>query len=744
MSVASSLSRRRLPVLAALATLMAIVGVRAADPGIVSGLRNLTFDAYQRLKPREYGDPAVRVVAIDDDALAALGQWPWPRTRMAELTQSLVDLGAAAVGFAVLFSEPDRLSPAQMVRQLPADVADRPAVKAVVAELPDADEAFAATLRTTPSILAFATTGEPNTLRPQVKTRWAYASADPARLIPPFAGTTPPLPLLEQGAKGIGATSLRSGGISGGVVRRVPLYVSDGKTLFPSFPVEALRVAQGARTLVIRGTGASGEFGAGRTSLIDTRIGDVVVPMTGDGEFWVYYDRTRPERRISARDVLDTARRADLASRVDGQIVVVGLTAAGLGDSWGTALGESIPGVDLQAQVLEQMVQGSFLTRYDWADGLETVATLVLGLVVLGLTLAFGPALSLAVGTVAAGAAFAASWVAFSQASLLFDPVYPALGALATHLAVTGGLFVTTDRDRRFVRQAFGQYLAPQLLAELEKAPDRMVLGGEIRPLTIMFMDVRDFTPISESISATELVGFLNSLLSPLSDAIQAQGGTIDKYIGDSIMAFWNAPLDVPDHAARACRAALAMRSVVREMNAADAFGFRAAGRTDLAVKIGIGINTGEACVGNMGSQRRFNYSAVGDAVNVAARIESASKGFATEILVSEATVRQAPGFAVLDVDAVPLKGKSAALRLYALYGDETVAGTPAFKALQADHDAMMTAWRAGRFQDAIALARACETRAAPEFAAFYASFAARLAEDDASGMAVSRLASGG
>jgi adenylate cyclase len=719
--VTGGTSSRRGPVLVALAALAVVVLLRALDPGFVTGLRNLTFDTYQRIQPRAYGDPPVRVVAIDDDALAAVGQWPWPRSRMAELAQRLVELGAATVAFAIIFAEPDRLSPAQVARQLPDSAADE-RVRAVLAGLPDNDQLFASTIQTLPSVLSFASTLEPNDRRPLVKTSFAYASAEPTQLIPPFRGATPPLPILERAARGIGGISLSSG-LTGGVVRRVPLYFSDGTKLFPSLAVESLRVAQGARTVTLRGTGASGEFGGGRDSLIDTRIGDLVAPMTGNGEFWVYYDRPRQERQVSARDILDPARHEAVRARIEGQIILVGVTATGLSDGWGTMLGDSIPGVALHAQVVEQIVAGSFLSRPDWADGVETLATIVAGLVVLGLALLVGPRLSLAVGAVMVGAAVAASWSAFSQASLLFDPVYPSIGAFAVHLSVTGMLFISTDRERRFVRKAFGQYLAPQLLSELEKAPDRMVLGGELRPLTIMFMDVRDFTPISEAISATELVQFLNTLLSPLSDAIQAEGGTIDKYIGDSIMAFWNAPLDVADHAAKACAASLAMRAILAQMNAADAFGFRGRGRDDLVVKIGIGLNTGEACVGNMGSQRRFNYSAVGDAVNISARIESASKGFGTDILVSEDTAFAAPGFAMLEVDEVLLKGKAKPVKLFALYGDKATAATPAFAALRADHERMMDALRAGRIEEAAALAARCRDAADPWFRSLYDKF---------------------
>ncbi|WP_293861310.1 CHASE2 domain-containing protein [uncultured Alsobacter sp.] len=721
------LKRKGSAAVVAFATLALVTVLHAFDPGFVANLRDVTFDSYQRISPRPYGDPPVRVVAIDDESLAAYGQWPWPRTRLAELTEQLTGLGAATVAFAVIFAEPDRLSAAQVIDGLPGDKARQSSLREALAGLPDNDAIFAQALRTSPSVLGFGFSTAPNDRRPLIKTSFAHASADPLTLLQHFYGATPNLPVLEEAAKGIGALNMPASA-SSGLLRRLSLYVADEKKVYPGLVVEALRVAQGARTVVLRGTGASGELGGAGDALIDTRVGDVKIPMTSDGEFWMYYDHERPERRVSARDILDPARREAVRSQIEGQIVFVGVTATGLADLWTTSLGETVQGVIVQAQATEQILSGSFLTRPDYAKGLERVATVVLGVLVLVLALVAGPRWSLFAGALMVGLAVGASWLAFSRAQLLFDPVYPSLGAFTVHLAVTGMLFISTDRERRFVRRAFGQYLAPQLLSELEKAPDRMVLGGEIRPLTIMFMDVRDFTPISEAISATDLVHFLNALLSPLSDAIQAEGGTIDKYIGDSIMAFWNAPLDVADHPRAACRAALAMRGLVREMNGRDSFGFEALGRSDLKVKIGIGLNTGDACVGNMGSQRRFNYSAVGDAVNIAARIESASKSFGTDILVSEDTARACPDFAFLEVDEVALKGKSRPLPLLALYGDESVRSSQDFVVLAGLHRQMMAALRSADAAAASDLASRCRDLADPHFASLYEVFAERAA----------------
>ena len=261
-----------------------------------------------------------------------------------------------------------------------------------------------------------------------------------------------------------------------------------------------------------------------------------------------------------------------------------------------------------------------------------------------------------------------------------------------------------------------------------------MRLGGEVRPLTIMFMDIRAFTPISETLSAADLVHFLNTLLSPLSDAIQAEEGTIDKYIGDSIMAFWNAPLDVTDHARRACRAALRMRTIVDELNAADAFGFRAAGRPELQVRIGVGINTGAACVGNMGSKSRFNYSAVGDAVNIAARIESCSKRYGVDLLISEETAGAVADFALLEVGQVHLRGKAKPTKLYALLGDDAVAQSAAFRDLAHLHGALLAALAAGDSRQAETLATICQHQAEPPFKALFEHFgqeARRLSAPD-------------
>lgn len=673
--------------------LAAAIGVRLVDPGFVAAVRDLTFDFYQRARPAERPDVPVRVVDIDEASLAELGQWPWPRTRLAGLMEALTGMGAAVVAFDVVFAEADRTSPARLPALIGGDDAGlTERLVAALTGLPDNDARFAEALAAGPSVLGFAVTGGGSaTAKPPRKAGFAHAGADPAGIVAPFAGATVPIAPLAEAARGIGGLSL-SAKDSTGVVRRIPLVFSDGSALYPALVTEALRLGYGASAIKVRATGASGEAASGRPALTSLQVGGQVVPVTAEGDLWLRTAHDAADLYVSAAAILDPARREALRPRIEGHVVFVGTSAAGLQDLRGTALGDVVPGVSIHAQAAAQILAEDYLMRPDWADGLEVVGGAVAGIVFAGPLVLVGAGASLAIGLMAAAATVGASWWAFVAHGLLVDPVFPLLAGLAAYLTATLALYVTTDREKRFVRAAFGQYLAPDLLAELERSPEALKLGGETREMTILFMDVRGFTTLSETLAPEVIVAFLNRLLTPLSDAIQHERGTIDKYIGDSVMAFWNAPLPVADHAAAACRAALGMRAALAALRAAGAF--RDLGLT--SVEIGVGLNTGPACVGNMGSARRFNYSVIGDAVNVAARIESASKEVGADILVSEATALAAPEFAYLPVGDMALKGKSRALPLHALVGDAGLKADPAFAELAARHAATVAALAAG------------------------------------------------
>ncbi len=660
---------QKVGVVVGLVIVAALTFLRAHDPQLMRQAREVAFDEYQRLAPRTFQDLPVRVVDIDEASLRQLGQWPWPRDRMARLVDRLSQMGASAIAFDVLFSEPDRLSPRTVVR----DVAGID--PSLLERLPDNDEIFARSIAGKPVVLGFALSNE-GTDRPDIKAGFAFTGEPPFHAPPRIQSATPLRPQLEAAAAGLGHISLNPGDPSA-VVRTVPLLLSDGAQLYPNLALEALRVAQGASTYVL----------ADAPDVPDTitmiKIGAFVVPVTSGGELWLYVRPDRADRYISARTILaENGTTSETDAAVQGSIVFIGTSAAGLQDIRTTALGENVPGVSLQAQIVEQILSGQFLSRPDWADGFEILSIAMAGSLLVFLTTFVSPAVALACGLLITALALAASWIAFLYGGLLFDPLAPIVSGSITHFAATAFRFLVIDRERREVRLAFGHYLSPSLLYRIEHTQNALRLGGDDRELTVMFVDVRNFTEISERLTPTEVVSFLNTFLDALSRHVITNEGTLDKFIGDSIMAFWNAPVDVADHPAKAVHAALAMRETLANLNAKDAFGFGSAN----TVGIGIGIHTGLACVGNMGAETHFNYSAVGDTVNVTARIETACKDVCFDILVSESTANRTPQYALLEAGALPLKGKSTRTRTFAVIGDNSVAISAEFRDLKHIH----------------------------------------------------------
>lgn len=686
-----------------LAVVTGLTLLRWHDPNPVRELRFAAFDQFQRLMPRDYVPVPVRIIDIDEASLRELGQWPWPRDLVAEMLAKLGEYGAAAVAFDVLFSEPDRLSPRAVLRNVPG------LDPALASTLPDNDEVFARQIASQPTVLGIAAVrdGKP---APPPKAGFAFMGESPLAAALPISAAVLPLPAFIEAAQGLGDISMYSEQ-DNAVVRTVPLFLSDGAQLVPSLTMEALRVAQGASTYIVESTPDP------PAAIAAVKVGDFEVPTTRSGGFWLHLTPERPERYVSAATLLK-GKPEEIAPLIEGNIVFIGTSAAGLLDIRATPLGQNVPGVSLHAQALEQILTGKFLARPDWAEGLEVTMVAAVALLVAAMVAMFSPAVAVTAGLAVAAAFLALSWYAFRAWGFLIDPVAPILASVAAQFATVGFRLLVTDRERRHIRRAFGNYVSPAVLARAENQPGALRLGGDDREITMMFMDVREFTTISESLPSTTLVTFLNKLLTGLSRHVIDSEGTLDKFIGDSIMAFWNAPVDVAEHPARAARCALNMRQSLREMNETGVLGL------DRKVAIGIGINTGIACVGEIGAENRFNYSAIGDSVNTTARIESSCKDMGFDILVSGATARRLAGFAVLDAGARSLKGKSTKIELYLLVGDEAVARRPDFEVVKAAHQAFHDALAAGEpalIAEAAARAIAAARPVLPELEGHYA-----------------------
>ena len=706
--------RRLLPILLGLVIVFGLTLVRAADPFPVQVLREIAFDFYQRLHPRPQGEFPVRVIDIDEASLDALGQWPWPRDRLATLADRLTELGAAAIGYDVLFPEADRMSPSRIAAEIPGVDA---------ANLPDYDAMFATALSRSPAILGFSRTpnGKPMTGGP--KGGFAVSGPDPSASIPFLTGVAAPLPLLREAAPGLAALSLNTE-LSTSAIRRLPMLWTNGDKLFPTLSIEALRLALGIGTVVVFGDTAAEGYVEG------LRLADFSVPLTSEGDLWIYYSRPRADMLVPAKDVLGPGYR-QLADRIAGHIVLIGTSASGLLDLHTTTLGDNVPGVTVHAQAIEQILAGAYLTRPDWVAGLEIVGLLLIGALLVIIVLQLGPLAGLTVGVLSLGGVTAFSWWMFVTNGTMIDPSYALVALTLLYLALVFFRFLTTDQAKKQIRRAFGYYVSPTLLTEIEKNGDRLKLGGEMRQVTVMFSDVRGFTPLSEKLTPPQILALLNTMFGALGEEITGRLGTIDKFIGDAIMAFWNAPVDVADHPRRAVEAALGMRNRLKALNAADAFGLRAGNRGGIdEVVIGIGLSTGEALVGNMGLETRFDYSALGDTVNVASRVESSCKEMGYDLLITSSTRDAVPDFAILEAGAIALKGKSDRVVLHLLVGGPELGKSGSFKLLRATHGEALAALRDGRdATGAIAECLALAQQVEPGLRTFYSKLAARRAD---------------
>jgi len=693
-----------------LSFVLALIGgailLRYADPFFVRALRLIAFDNFQRLAPGSY-DPnlPIRIVDIDEKSLSLIGQWPWPRTAVRDLLLALTSRGAAVVAFDVLFAEPDRTSLEAIVKQLPASEAAT--ITAAMAGRPSNDELFAAALKDTPSVLSVVLGDGANTDLP-AKAGFAFAGDDPRPFLLEFKGASRNLPEFEDAARGIGAFNWVADRDQ--IVRRVALMFRLGQTFVPSLATEALRVAQGATTYVLKASNASGETAFGQsTGLNHIRIGDVEVPTDAGGGVYLKFRHFNKAAYIPAWKVLA----GEIPQEdIEGRIILVGTSAPGLLDLRATPVDAAIPGIDIHLQLLEHLLTGKFLERPDYALALEEFVILALGIMLAFALPRVSAKTSAAIGFLTIALVLMGGWTLFKYWHVFIDPSYPALVLACMTTTITFYTYHRVEAQRGRIRHAFGQYLAPALVEQLAQSPEKLVLGGEEREMTILMSDVRGFTSISETYKDDPqgLTSLMNRLLTPLTNTILSHEGTIDKYIGDAIMGFWNAPLSVSDHELKACAAALDMIDRLEALNRERLQEARV-GLSFLPFRIGIGINTGRCVVGNLGSDLRFNYSVLGDPVNVAARLEGQTKFYGVPIIIGSRTGEKARGkFATLELDLITVKGKTEPQTIYALLGREEIASDSKFQELRKLWSTMLYCYRSRDWDDALEAIELCRT----------------------------------
>ena len=702
-----TLSTRWFTILISLALLGIGVTFRIADPDIVKDLRLAVFDEYQRQQPREYLNAPVRIVDLDDETLAKMGQFPWPHTEVARLVDRLTELGAAVIVFDIVFAEPDRTSPKQVLSLWP-DTPEVVALRQASGSIPDHDAILAQAIANSWVVTGFVLNQSETERTPVLKKNYAYGGHDdPLRWAPRFKGAITNLPELEAAAAGNGSFNLPFE--RDGIIRRYTTMMGLGGKLYPSLAIETLRVAQGGRpSFQIKTAGASGEFSFGaQTGITKVKVGGFIIPTDQYGRIWLHFTDPVPERFISAWKVFEDDFPRE---QVDGNIILIGTSAAGLKDQRPTPLNPVAAGVEVHAQAIEQMLIGDFLERPDWAPGAEVLFLVVVGLILIFLLPWVGALWTAFIGAATAFGAFGFSWYAYTDLKLLFDPVYPTIYVLLVYFVESLVSFLRTEAEKNQVRGAFGRYMSPALVEQLAENPERLTLGGEMRDMTLLFCDVRGFTSISELYKSDPqgLTSLINRFLTPTTDVILARRGTIDKYMGDCIMAFWNAPLDDDDHAGHACSSALAMMDCTAKLNVTLKAEAAAEDKRFIPINVGIGFNSGECCVGNMGSEQRFDYSVLGDDVNLASRLEGRSKTYGVDIVIGENTRSRAPDYAYIELDLIQVKGKNDAVRIFALMGEPDRCADPQFQTLAERHGAMLEAYREQRWDDARKLSAEC------------------------------------
>jgi adenylate cyclase len=505
------------------------------------------------------------------------------------------------------------------------------------------------------------------------------------------------VPVIEQAAAGRGLFSINPE--SDGIIRRVPVIMAAQGSLVPSLSMEMLRVVTGSSAILVR---------VDQAGVQAVAVPGLEVPTDRNGQFWVHFNRHDPERYVSAKDVLQGNVPPD---RLAGKLVLIGTSAIGLLDLKTTPLDAAIPGVEVHAQILESVLSKSSLVNPNYAIGAELAIAVLFGLAIIVAAPMLPASIVIVLGGCLIAGLIGLSLYLFVEHNLLIDFTYPLISSWLIYLVLTFVNYFREQKQRRQIRSAFGYYLSPHMVEQLARSPEKLVLGGEERRMTILFSDVRGFTTISEHYKDDPqgLTRLMNRFLTPLTNAIIERKGTIDKYIGDAIMAFWNAPVDDNEQEANACEAALEMLLRAETLNSELKREAETNGGVYMPLRIGIGLNTGPCVVGNMGSDFRFNYSVLGDTVNLASRLEGRTKDYRIPIVIGSRTAEGAKQkFAVMEIDLIMVKGKKQPEAVFTVLGRSEIEADPRCKDLRDANAQMLGRFRNQRWEDAVELIARC------------------------------------
>ena len=624
-----------------LITVMVGIGLRVYDVEPLKILRLKTFDYYQKIQPRNVSSNHFVVVEITEQDLKQYGQWPWNRNLIAQIHQRIINQKANTVQYNILFSEADRLNASSFVetQSLSDDVKEK------LLLIPDNDQVLAQFFNVGDAVLMYSVKNSATDGKVK-KPNIMYKGSDPTSWLYNFLGLVNNLPVFLDSAEGVGVNIMIPS--IDGTVRSQPLLINTDQGIVPAQILETLRVVMNGRAYkVVTAQDGVKEIYLNR---------QFVIRPDANAMININFAEPKTIPTINVSDLM--TKNIDLTNK----IVIVGLNAAGLSTLKDTPLG-LMTDMQISVQAMDTIATKTSLQRDSNINLLEIGITSFLLLVLLVIVPRLNVFWTAGILFLSVGSVAYASWHMYSTMFTLVDASWPILILSITWAHLAFNNFAVQSRLRQQIKKQFEHYLAPDMVAKLQKDPALLKLGGETRTMTFMFSDIRGFTPISEKYKGNPagLTRLINRFLTRMTDIIISNGGTIDKFMGDCIMAFWNAPLDIKDHANRAVKSAVEMQKELKQLN------------KDLKkeklpeINIGIGINTGEALVGNMGSEQRFDYSVIGDDVNLASRLESSSKELGSTLVIGEKTKTQTHGYKYKSLGTIKVKGKSEKIKVYTI-----------------------------------------------------------------------------
>ena len=720
--------------------------IRIADPEIVEVLRLKYFDVLQKKYPRSTdGQTYSVIVDIDEKSLREIGQWPWPRTVLADLFEKSKASGMLVLGLDVLFAEKDRTSPELISKDLEKR---NPDIANLLKKLPSNEFLAMEVMKKFPIVIGHSGLDvEGDARRDDINESsvkvFLGKNKKPKDWLISYPGLLANVKEFEKAASGSGTVSVAEE--PDGIIRRVPLISNVAGKIRPTLGLDMIRVAFQGNSIATR-TGINGI----EEIIIQTKaIGNAAIPTDENGRVWIYYgDSDAPKVKdnesryyVSAVDIIKGRVGKE---RLQGKLGILGTSATGLKDIRPTPVDDRMPGVEIHANLIDTVISAILyytssknaqnIYKQSIKKGLsekesieaknkveikgapflksganmkfyEALFTILLAFFITISALKFGPIVNISILISVIGSAFYMSMRLFLDQKTLFDPTFAGVSTFIIYFSNTFANYLRDANEKKQIRGAFSQYLSPALVEQLAEDPDKLVLGGETKKMTFLFCDVRGFTTISEAFKSDPqgLTKLINRFLTPLTNEIIKKNGTIDKYMGDCIMAFWNAPIDVNQHEQVSCEAALSMHKALKELNDLREEEAKEAKKEFLELKIGIGLNTGGCVVGNMGSDQRFDYSVLGDAVNLASRLEGQSKGYGVKTVIGQETNDAVKNsYATLQLDMLAVKGKKEAVSIFCLLGNQSFKETKEFKELESKHKEILEFYFNQKWKEAL------------------------------------------